>query len=186
MTGLQRLLSELDNEWGRLGVPLERTRRPGKSPDKTRSQLEPLVGAVHPDLITWFGWHDGSDPVWDASPWGGGLVTLDLAISHREMNLEISGPGPSDDGMPRWCASWLPLMVGPSMGDLVLDSSTGEVLTPYWDDQRWPNRVAPDLATAVKLWISVLQQGYYHWIDGSWHYDFASIPVDIRASGLVN
>lgn len=188
MTQLSGLLRELEAEWARLGVPVNTLLRPPLQALTIRSELEPLIGPVHPDLLAWFEWHDGSEPLWVAAPWRGAFATVHFAISQREMNMEISaGEDIEHDPNPYgWGAEWIPLLTGPSMGDLVLNSATGEVLAPYWDDNRWPNRVAPDLSTAVALWLDVLRRDYFRWIDGAWIYDYAAIPAEIRASDLVN
>lgn len=60
-SGLEVALAALEAELLRLQAPLVRHWQPGAEPDAVTRQLATCGAAALPDLVAWFGWHDGTE-----------------------------------------------------------------------------------------------------------------------------
>jgi hypothetical protein len=189
---LRAALDRWEQCWRDLGFPVDDDLMPGLSLADVRGTLEPL-GPVPDDVITWFGWHNGSrdgmNKPWAHAPTGSCLISLDLALEHQATYVEVTRLRP-EDGADRWEPTWLPL-IDTDQGDSVsLDLVTGEVRTAHfwpWSDEHphLTRRAAPDLASIVTLWCDVLDAGYYAWHGGNWKYDTSQLPRDLHTASLI-
>jgi hypothetical protein len=185
VSGLREALGDLEMAWASLGIAIDITLKPGLSEDHVRAVLTDAFGYAHPDLVQWFSWHDGqsqaSGPI--IAPLGGFLLPLHLCLVERQKNLDI-GPDPYEFGDMTFSPTWLPLTDHPPL--VSFDTQSGAIRAISWNDnESFIETAAPDLTTAVRLWIIALKGGYYRWYANKWHYDYAEIPLEIRSSGLV-
>lgn len=178
-------LQALEQEWRRLGAPTEQALAPGVPEREVRRRLEGQLHSVTPELVAWFGWHDGClYSAWQAAPLGLQLLSLDEALISRQQQLTVQPGDPVSPG-PTWNPGWLPITDAPSSAMYALDTDTQQLLFVDWWSAEFAEPVAPDLQTAVLFWVDVLRQDYYRWINGKWMYDFERIPSELRASRLL-
>ena len=104
---LRALLAELDDAWSAAGLPIAHHTRPGLDPDEVRRQCHALDLEPPVELVTWFGWHDGTDvrhAVRRANHVGIDHLTL---ISLTEaLEIVVAHWQPTDPTRPSWGLAW--------------------------------------------------------------------------------
>lgn len=119
---------------------------------------------MHPDVITWFGWHNGGlGDTWDAAPTGRWLCNVAWSMREREALRETIEMWERDGVDVHFRDSYLPLLTNSDVRIVFVDQDTGVIYR--WDDGGWSNRypqmilqVAPDLETMVRTWTQVMGQ----------------------------
>ena len=120
---LARLLASLRETWAERGAPNLPHLRPGLSQEAVNVALADSTLPVPPDILTWFGWHDGahnpdlSEAVQhifapgDANRFIGEwyLLTLRQALDERQNALEAEAGLPLDH--PLFRPGWLPVLM---------------------------------------------------------------------------
>lgn len=185
------------------GAPIADTFLPGADPAYVEETLAHEELAVHDDVLTWFGWHDGArerPPDRDENgnlvraygadttlvgPWW--MFTLAEAVQNRRMHLdigqEIHGDLRDDDLVPR---SWLPIATSLGAGELCVDTDASGpaplyVLDPETLHEGHRQQFA-SLAELVGAMSRVLDDGLVipHPYDPSAAMvDFAALPEDL-------
>jgi hypothetical protein len=109
-------LQAWDEAWSATGAPIEELIAPGIGPDQVRAALG--RENVHPDVLTWFGWHNGPGrTIWYAAPSGRWLADIEqMAEALAEDRAEIA---PAERG------AMVALAAHMSMGDDVATTLTG-------------------------------------------------------------
>jgi hypothetical protein len=176
------LLHRLESRWAASGASSEAMLLPGLSPAAIRTAVAPHGQRVHDAVLDWFSWHDARDDGrWVVAPSGCMFTSLGNAIATRDRWLAYP-----DDGSAGRCApTWLPILEGGSGHWSCLDVESGEFLTvDFWSaDFVTVGPTAFD--DVLRLWCDVLDTGAYRWNGAAWEYDFAQLPAQIRATGLV-
>jgi hypothetical protein len=189
---LRSALERWEQCWRDLGFPVNEELMPGLDEAGVRRVLEPL-GPVPDDVITWFGWHNGSrnesNSPHSHAPTGSCLITLDTAVYNQAIYVSVTAQRP-EDTEDQWEPTWLPLIDTDKGDSFLLDLVTGEVRTSFfwpWSEEHphLTRLAAPDLATIVTLWCDVLDAGYYTWRDGDWRYDASQLPRDLFDVGVI-
>src|SRR5437867_7739126 len=102
-------LEELEQRLRAFGAPIAEAFRPGASADDVRATLAEEELPAHPDVVSWWGWHDGAT-LTDAPPVSSGpgvylrsentlvedwhvLSLADAARTHRWFHAEDAEPG---------------------------------------------------------------------------------------------
>jgi hypothetical protein len=70
MSGLAAQLAQLTAELARVAAPLTSHWRPGRDPAEVTMHLEAAGVSAHPDVVSWFSWHDGTDTTVATEPPG--------------------------------------------------------------------------------------------------------------------
>lgn len=197
MNQLPGLLAELDVEWARLGLDVNRFVARGIDEASVRSELTAISPSPCREAVEWFAWHNG--PVAASiqiAPSGFDLLSIHESVAEQLSRRRLAAELAADINDPEfptsafWRDTWLPIgRIGGAAVlavDLAGDALSAPVYNVDWQDLIGSGRpVAASLAEAVKLWLTVLNGDYYQWIDGEWQYDFAAVPIAYRASGLV-
>ena len=118
MEELRAVLERIDSKWRALGATVGLAARPGLSEEAIRSVLGEIGLEATPEVLTWFGWHDGVDveSSWsrDVRDVGDGFFLISLAeavdktLSLRRL-AEAEFPSDPDSCWPR---SWLLIQWG--------------------------------------------------------------------------
>lgn len=187
MTGLHGVLRQLEQQWAVLGVPVERVLNSGHGRDDTHRLLVDRLGFAADSALAWFGWHDGSPPgeFWIAAPTGAQILPLHDCLTLRDEMLSVRPSDVDQNEGPRWSACWLPLSDTGNGALWALDINSGDLLQVDWWSPKFATRVPGGLEHAVLVWLEALETGVYRWRDGRWQYDFLSLPLTLRASGLL-
>jgi hypothetical protein len=197
MSELPDVLAEMDVEWARLGLDVNRFVAPGIDEDSTRTELSGISMTPCREAVEWFAWHNGPLAASiQIAPSGFDLLSIHDSVaehfSRRRLAAELA-TSINDPDFPAsvfWRDTWLPIgRIGGAAVlslDLAADAVSAPIYNVDWQDLIGCGRpVATSLTEAVNLWLTVLRADYYRWIDGQWQYDFAAVPRAYRASGLV-
>jgi hypothetical protein len=197
MSELPDLLTEVDVQWDRLGLDVNRFAAPGIHEVAVRSELGAISSRPCQEAVEWFAWHNGplAAPI-EIAPSGFDLLSIKEAVAEHLSRRRMAADAAADMGDPDFPASayfrdtWLPIgRIGGAAVlaiDLAGDAVSAPVYNVDWQDLIGSGRpAAASLAEVVKLWLAVLRGDYYRWVDGRWQYDFAAIPAAYRASRLV-
>jgi hypothetical protein len=136
---------------------------------------------VHPDLLSWFSWHDGTTELyWYAVPTSLGPLSLAQALEHRESYQ------PQDDEDLPYDLAWVPILGGTSTDHIALDSATGELLRiDPWDAEAPVRRSGHTLDSAITFFLTVLQTVALDFSSGPAAVNFGSLPSELQASALL-
>jgi cell wall assembly regulator SMI1 len=201
--GLVRLSDELrglEQRWRERGAPVDALLRPGVDAGVVAQTLL-TIAEPHPDVVTWYGWYDGShyDPEPILAPTGRNFTQLAEAVRTREVLLFIEadmlGSGDRDDPEMAFQPSWLPVAdTRDADGNAIaVDLVTGAVFR--YDNGEGTGVylqrslfIADDLASLVHLWCDELDRGTYVWDSATyqWQYDRADQPADLRDRHIIH
>jgi cell wall assembly regulator SMI1 len=170
--GLQSLLGQLESEWRRLDSPIAQQLRSGLPPKQTLRALQDLNLAPCPDIVTWFGWHDGQDlssgAAYDVEAESLYILTLDRAVDETRLRRSLSQAESHPPSLVLWPDSWLALMTDGAGGAVGVDCSSSPSCPVYVLDR---DDVAisrltgakvptfPSLSRIVEQWLGVLRGG---------------------------
>jgi hypothetical protein len=173
-------LNSLEARWEALGVDTG-SLRAGLPETEVASTLASNGLLAHPDLLSWFSWHDGtSELYWYAVPTSLGPLSLAQALEHRESYQ------PQDAEDLPYNLAWLPILGGPSTDHIALDSATGELLRiDPWDAEAPVRRSGHTLDSAVPFFLTVLETVALDFSSGPAAVDFGSLPSALQTSALL-
>jgi hypothetical protein len=160
---------------------------PGIPAEEVRATLRAVDLEACDELVTWFGWHNGTAGNLGLGHETGSLTSgvflqsleqsLKLYAGAREMieYMASQGLNPSESyPMPAF-----PILrhLGPYLDVVSCDPTTaGDVWFVPWDGEAEPN--GPHLADLVERIAQRWRLGVYRWIDGSWApYDEALLGI---------
>lgn len=151
------------------GAPFVRRLQPGPAADQVTARLVGAGIAPLHELVTWFGWHDGTG----SRPRGELLHRWRLLGIDEALRRYASEPNsPMDDPpWPWWPVTWLPFATDDE-AYLVIDVG-GDPGGPhavhhcsrYQDpaEAGWPHVDAPSLADFVDHWVRAFESGSLYW-----------------------
>jgi hypothetical protein len=197
MSELPDLLTEMDTEWDRLGLDVNRFVAPGIDEESVRTELAAISSTPCQEAVEWFAWHNGplAAPI-EIAPSGFDLLSINESVAEHSSRRRLAADAAADMDDPDfpiaayWRDTWLPIGRIGGAAVLAIDLAADAVSAPAynvdWQDLISSSRpAATSLAEVVKLWLTVLRGDYYGRVDGQWQYDFAAIPVAYRGSRLV-
>lgn len=173
--------------------------RPGLDRAEIISRLEADGVHPHPDLLTWYGWHDGTDTPSATDPAGWLLPcpenhlclslhvpTLAQASTQRAFALSSNPMSKEYVGIEAYRPSWHPVLISSNGWHVCLDSDgtagppgTLFVFDPQaGDDPFEPERLVPDLAELVSTVVRAYESGAVPPVD-TW-IEPEDLPPDVR------
>lgn len=183
-------LQEWEELWRATGAPVDELLAPGISADEVRAALG--RDFVHPDVLTWFAWHNGAVGPWDAVPSGRQLYRLEALLQFQPIvkhSWEMVDP--PDDEM-QYRDSFFPVLDNDNNDTVLVDLDTGEVvrheLEPMVIDSPSLLLIGDDLESVVRMWIQVLLGlGVVTYVPGQYCFetDRARLPSDLVRRGIV-
>ena len=179
---LSGALSRLEALLARAGAAIVPVLHQGIDESEVVSLLDGVGLAPTPEVVTWFGWHDGAgelgmpSTVIEIVPGG---EFYDLAhlcgeyVSTRSIAVEVAAmPGVPFDAEQRWATTWFPFLRLFGKGflavDLAGDEDSVSPVRVVWhdDDPERRARVAwPSVAAFVEVVIGRFEDGTYS-VDG--------------------
>jgi hypothetical protein len=197
---LREELVGLELRWRQRGAPVEALLLPGLSSQDVVQALADIHDP-HPDVLTWYGWHNGSHyGVFEVPvvPSGRLLTQLEEAVELQQILLDQQTEA-REAGVPYtegddFEATWLPVATTRDADGftIAVDLATGAV---YRHDNgpgslvyRQDNlRIADDLASLVHTWCAELDRGAYAWNGEThdWDYDPSDMPAELRELNII-
>lgn len=163
MSSLIEQLSALEDRWLSLDASAAGTLAPGMPAEAVAADLTAAGLAAHPDLLTWWGWHNGQGDqrrnhrVMLAGRWG--LFALSDALRAREANLRSHAEFRLD--FPdAYRSTWIPIADGETC-QVVVDCESGEVFRHNWEAESFPEGRRPSLSSLVRLWLTAFETGIW-------------------------
>ena len=190
---LQEALAEWERRWVDCGFVASAELRPGLTPEQVRAGID--FGPAHPDVVTFFGWHDGAHGLFYAYPSGRALYPLQYMLELRKVILKVVDEtfDPSLPNASPYPESWLPILYDEHGNTVNVDVNTGEVWrysTEYpAGDPRDAVQLADTLEGLVRLWVQafddtldrvVFEPSYNHF-----EYQLDWFPHELRYPGIV-
>jgi hypothetical protein len=172
---LRGVLDELEERLRAFGAPIVQAFRPGAPADEVRTVLATEGLQAHPDVVAWWGWHDGV-ALTDAPPVLSGpgvylrsentlvedwhvLSVADAVRNHRwfrAVYAESGGP----DLLPK---GWFPILMTGAKPAMWIDCGIADdTPAPLYVDEHLPEPIAPlfsSLADFVGTIIRAFDQG---------------------------
>ncbi|PVG83941.1 hypothetical protein DDE18_06570 [Nocardioides gansuensis] len=199
-------MADLGDELGRLGAVLAAAQapvaahwRPGLERAEIVSRLEADGVNPHPDLLVWYGWHDGTDTPSATDPAGWLLTspenhlclslhvpTLAQASTQRAFDVSFNPEWKKHVGIEAYRPSWHPVLISSDGWHVCLDSdgSAGRPGTLFvfdpqaGDDPADPERFFPDLTELVATVADAYESGTVPPVD-TW-VEPEDLPPDVR------
>jgi cell wall assembly regulator SMI1 len=137
---LESALRELE---AALAPAVATTLRPGIA-DPALARLAKVIGALPPELVAWFRWHDGQAAPRPIDPGGDDTLLAAAAVAEAWQYLKECGGKP-------WRSTWVPLLGNEAGDHVVYDRSSGAVLRYHHDDRR-----RPELAPSLEAWTRAI------------------------------
>jgi cell wall assembly regulator SMI1 len=185
------MLTDLERQWQRQGVPLLEHLRPGLPRSEIDALIAPLGLRLPVEARTWWGWHDGARTNGPSvrRTIGAGFEYLPLAEAVEQYRLcrEASEQVASTEGHPRpmsepeywWRPQWFPITLTGYGGVVACDCSVGnDSPTPirmvWWAGREsFAEPVAQSFGQVVSWWIDALRTGVWRYDAGrdKWQVD---------------
>lgn len=188
MTLLDALLA-WEKQWRATGAPVEEILAPGLSPDEVRATLS--RDDVHPDVLTWFGWHNGgATALWDALPSGRHLLDLEWSIQVQVgLKESMDVLGNPQNGV-EFRESYLPILNNDDNDLVFVDVDSGEVYR--WEVESWTEDspllllIGDGLESVVRMWIEVLEGLQVVFRPGQFYFgvDRSQVAADLVERGV--
>jgi hypothetical protein len=189
MSDLTATLRELEEHWGRLGLPVARLLRPGADRDTISERVGALSLTPSSELLDWWSWHDGATSECYRLSIGPGLYTetLETCLSEHD-RLEAFSWEPQ-------LRQWFPIASELGGGLVIVRCSDEDALrSPVTFVNKFgeippADAWQPSIHAMVQLWLERLRSGL--WIADESGYaiesreDVDSLPENLRRSGLV-
>lgn len=183
---LGALLLELETRWLSQDPELVAGWGPGVPASEVTAVLSSLGLATPPEVVTWFGWHNGTVtwepeggrrrpwPFVGASTWGAPDLKTCLhgyqTLTSR--SASIAGEIGCSQAEAGWDPSWFPVSFagdGRSAGIDCSVSGTGSPIRVVGKADENPERIdAPSLAQVVRWWLDLYESGGYSWDGHAW------------------
>ncbi len=183
-----------EDAWISIGVDTAVELLPGIPPEQVRDAIR--FAPVHPDLETFYGWHNGNvSGLFVAPPTGRYLERIESAFHTWESAIAISRlvltqEEFAEDGYPE---HWVPILRDEDNGSISMDSRTGEIwryaIGPIGSAEYAARRlrIADDLESLIPRLIdaidhirpSITVEQYYV------GYDPRLLPRDLYDQGIV-
>jgi len=186
------VLDELAEVLRAAGDPVIEVLAPPLQPTKVRAQLDAVGIASPPDVVAWFGWHNGTTDRQFLHQLGGApveLLSLDDAIERHAMIVGIEGAFDMQE-LPRpWPRQALPFIALSGGGSLGIQPGGGGALAGrlirHWSDSG-VSAVEPfeDLTALASRWLELHRTGHYRWDGARWDSDYFALPVEHRIGVL--
>jgi hypothetical protein len=160
---LAELLDEFEFKARAAGAPVDQL-APGADPDEVRSVLESSGLACHPQLLEWFGWHNGYK---SARPDAASSLPQMIASSVQSSAEWGCLPDPYQSWMLLSEEAWGPVV------DLTADADQ-PITAAFASDDFNPDALARrgglvySLTTVVAWWIFGVDSGGYSWNGAAW------------------
>lgn len=160
---LSELLSEFESRARAAGAPVDQL-APGADPDDVRELLESSGLACHPELLEWFGWHNGHST---SRPDAANSLPQMIASSVQSSVEWGRLPDPNQTWMLLTEEAWGPVV------DLATDA-TGPLRVAFASDDFNADALARrggivrSLTTVVSWWIFGIDAGGYSWNAIAW------------------
>jgi cell wall assembly regulator SMI1 len=194
---LADLLAQLEQAWDDAGDHETVARlAPGLEHDQILDAVFALPLTLHPDAITWFGWHNGPGPGETSAPIGASwmqLLSMKDAVALYYHRADTAAGIAMDEGITKayagWDPQWFPVAKAIDATTLAIDCSApadtpAPVRSIYGlvDEDPEPVDFA-SLADLVQLWLEMYRTGVYTFVDGKWLTDEDRVPTTMsRAS----
>ena len=172
MSPLLEALTTFEEHTRTLGINACRSYRPGLRAEQVGTALRAEGLAAHPDLLTWYQWHDGNfdtafsePPPVDAGPWGS-LHVLPTVMFWSLRAALLSRRWYRDEAVikeglafPEWTETMLPIFDGPAQGMTWFDTDNGVIGAMIDNDYLV---AAQTLVELVERWNSRFRDGVYY------------------------
>lgn len=167
---LRGALDELEHRLAAFGAPIVDAFRPGVPADEVRA----IVGAegvnVHPDVVEWWGWHDGA-ALTDARPVQSGpgvylrsentlvedwhvLSLADAVRNHRWFRATYAESG-GPDLLP---GGWFPILMTGAKPAMWIDCGVADdAPAPLYVDEHLPGPIAPLFASLAEFARTIIR-----------------------------
>lgn len=179
MTQLSERLTVLEHVLGEVGSPLMDHLLPGRDAAEVAAALSSRDIDPHPDLIDWFGWHDGTDLPRSTDPPGMLLPVpenrligplhlpgFDEALAgHDDAVAHEAEENPNPQSPRFYWPGWFPVLVFTDhwLGCVDTTGSVGPVGTLFifdvWRDNKPPKPFFPSLVAFVDAVIDTYRGG---------------------------
>lgn len=182
-------LLEWEQLWRATGAPVDEILAPGLRPDEVRASLG--RESVHPDVLTWFGWHNGAHGLWDAAPSGRLLCDLGWSLALEPVVRSSIEETESPGDLLQYRESFFPLLRNDHNDTVLVDLDTGEVIRHELEDmmEMSPSLllIGEDLESVVRIWIEVLSGLELTYEPGQVYFgiDRADVRPDLYERGIV-
>lgn len=148
------------------------------------------------EIVTWFGWRNGSRDYGppNLSPANLNALSLDLSLVTRAIEIEVAAgvsdtdrgllPAPGGSGSPVWEFAWLPIAENERDDVLFVDLATShrEVAVHYkaldWVGAARPR--ADSLSDLTQRWIEIMLRNSRCPETGDWDIDVGTLPERLR------
>lgn len=182
-------LQEWEQMWRATGAPVDEILSRGLRPDEVRAALG--RESVHPDVLTWFGWHNGAHELWDAVPAGRYLFSLRICLQQRPLVKEwIEATDLPGDEL-HYRDSFFPLMSNDHNDTLLVDLDSGvpvrhEIESMVYDSPPLLE-IGEDLESVVRVWLEVLGGLRLSYEPGQTSFDIdrGAVPIGLIERGIV-
>lgn len=181
-------LTRLEGLLRRQGAPVVEQLRPGLHAHQVAERESELPFRLSPELIAWFGWHDGAEPGYHLP--GIELYSLNDAIKVRASRLTMRLPPETAAFYGRFRETWLPIAES-ATSTIVADCAvTDEQASPVhivdvWRDHHWEHAFEPSMLSMVEVWIRLLEEGTWRFdagrgewnpVAGGWPPEVGRVP----------
>lgn len=172
---LSRLLNELDAVLNSHGAhALAEQLAPPAPQDEVLQVLASLGIAAHPELVTWFGWHNGYSKLPGNLELATGLPTFGPLSLDEIVGLYQSQDHGSEPW--QWPTNRLPLMASGGAEILAVEVHGPDSLTvfphdPFDADYRPDGSRHSSLCTPVAWWTHAIRSGAYRYRPETWSWD---------------
>jgi hypothetical protein len=195
-TVLASWLSILEQAWKAHGADDGERLHRGLPAGKVIGSLNTAGLPAPAEIVTWFGWRNGSRDYGppNLSPVNLNALSLDLSLITRAIEIEVAAgltddvrpgsPAPGRSGRPVWDFEWLPIAENERGDVLFVDLATShrEVAVHYksrdWADVARPR--ADSLADLMQRWIEIMLRNSRSPETGSWDIDVDGLPPRLR------
>lgn len=182
-------LHEWEQMWRATGAPVDEILSAGLRPDEVRAAIG--REAVHPDVLTWFGWHNGAHGLWDAVPSGRHMFGLDTLLQLRPLVKKWAEAIRPPATELQYREAFFPLLNNDDNDTVLVDLDTGEVVRHEIEEmvERSPTLllIGEDLESVVRVWMDLLRGLHVKYEPGQVYFDIdkADVPVHLLERGIV-
>lgn len=188
---LLALLDRLEGFWRDQHHPLAGSVRPGLTAERIEELMAPTGLTLPPELVTWWSWHDGSQParrLYDDFVFGQPFFSLERAVETYQWWMTPENQPASLDSVLAdywWRPSWFPISMdqaGVPFVDTATVTAGGTVPvryidTPMWE--MWELVIAPTFTDYIAMVVRLYDVGAMWWDSDGLSVDFDRIPSEV-------